>query len=225
MKNVPCKSIYLVFDQDTKLFKSEIKWIQSMGGSVFPNIKNNPRVTHLVTDSCRGENFRYASTFGTLVMSGDWIEQSWSFRHEIDFYATNSEFVAANKVKPFHGTHVYLMEFEPDDFGVMASELIRNGGKLCQNFKDQNCTHIVVNDSKTPNIPNELLSSDLPVLKVEWFWTSIQMDTCVDERNHLYMETGWTYFSPGGGMFSPKTPGSGMNLKRKRHMDTLNLNR
>ena len=43
------------------------------------------------------------------------------FRHETDFKATGPKFIANNKVKPFHGAHVYFMGFEPNDFEVMAS--------------------------------------------------------------------------------------------------------
>ena len=154
-------------------------------------------------------------------MSGDWINQSWSRRHEIHFSATGAEFVAANKVKPFHGANVYFMGFEPVDLEVMASELVRNGGKVCEDFQNENCSHIVVNDSKTPNIPNEI-RRDLPVVKVEWFWTSIQMDACADEKNHFYSETGSSYLSPmPGGPFSPGTPGSGTSRKRKRRKEAL----
>ena len=84
--------------------------------------------------------------------------QSWIyfsvFRHEIDFKATGPKFIAANKVKPFHGAHVYFMGFEPSDFDVMASELVRNGGKICEDFHNESCTHVVVDDSRTPTIPS-----------------------------------------------------------------------
>ena len=117
---------------------------------------NTPRVTHLVTDSCRGKNFRYASTFGTPVMSGDWIRASWLHRHEIDFQATGPKFLATHKVKPFHGAHVHFVGFEPADFEVMTSELVRNGGNVCEDFHNENCTHVVVDDSKSPNIANDV---------------------------------------------------------------------
>ena len=51
-------------------------------GSVLKDV-NTPRVTHLVTDSCRGKNFKYASTFMIPVMSGDWIKASWSHRYSV----------------------------------------------------------------------------------------------------------------------------------------------
>ena len=59
-----------------------------MGGSVLKEV-NTPRVTHLVTDSCRGDKYRYASTFGLPVMSGEWIRSAWAHRNEIDFKAGN----------------------------------------------------------------------------------------------------------------------------------------
>lgn len=223
--NLSMEGVGICFNQTSKKFKSEIKkyfsWIQSMGGSVLKDV-NTPRVTHLVTDSCRGKNFKYASTFMIPVMSGDWIKASWSHRHETDFKATGPKFIADNKVKPFHGAHVYFMGFEPSDFEVMASELARNGGKVCESFQHENCTHVVVDDSKTPNIPSEI-REDIPVVKAEWFWTSIQMDACADERLHMYHTDARlsSYLSPNPGIYSPSTPGSGTSRKRKRRKEAL----
>ena len=186
--NLSMEDVGICFNQTSQKFKSEIKkyssWIESMGGSVLKDVKS-PRVTHLVTDSCRGINFKCASAFMIPVMSGDWIKASWAHRHETHFKATGPKFIASNKVKPFHGAHVYFMGFEPSDFEVMASELARNGGKVCESFQHENCTHVVVDDSKTPKIPSEI-REDISVVKVVWFWTSIQMDACADERLHMY---------------------------------------
>ena len=38
------------------------------------------------------------------------------------------------------------------------TELARNGGKVCESFQHENCTHVVVDDSKTPNIPSEVFT-------------------------------------------------------------------
>jgi hypothetical protein len=50
-----------------------------MGGSVVKDV-TAARMTHLVTDSCRGEKYRYASTFGIPVMSRDWLMSAWDNR-------------------------------------------------------------------------------------------------------------------------------------------------
>ena len=46
-------------------------------GSVLKDM-NTPRVTHLVTDSCRGKNFKFGSTFMIPIMTGDWIKAKYS---------------------------------------------------------------------------------------------------------------------------------------------------
>lgn len=157
-----------------------------MGGSVLKDV-NTPRVTHLVTDSCRGERYRYASTFGIPVMSGEWIKSAWKNRQNSDFKATHNKFVEDHKVKPFHGAFVYFADFDPNEIIVMSSELVRNGGKVCDDYNSEFCTHVVVDDGKIVNLPEDI-RKDIPVVKVEWFWASIQMDACAEEKLHLYSD-------------------------------------
>ena len=100
----------------------------------------------------------------------------------------------------------------------MGSELTRNGGTLCPDFKAESCTHVVVDDSKSPNVSE--IRREIPIVKVEWFWASIQMDACAEEKLHLYSDTASNYLSPSGTMFSPGTPGS-TSRKRKRRKEAL----
>ena len=139
-------------------------------------------------------------------MSGDWIKNSWSHRHERGFNANASSFVEGHKVKPFHGAHLYFLAFDDQEKDVMTSELTRNGGKICEDYNDETCTHIVVDDAKVGSLPSDI-RKDLPIVKVEWFWASIQMDACAEEKLHLYSEYAHNYLSPGS-MLSPGTPGN-----------------
>ena len=167
---------------------------------------NTPRVTHMVTDSCGGAKYRYASTFGIPIMSGDWIRTAWEHRTQIDFKADNSKFVDLHKVKPFHGAHIHFRGFDDTEMSVLTSELIRNGGKKCENYQAETCTHIVIDDSKGLQVPDDV-RKDIPIVKVEWFWASIQMEFCVEEKLHLYLtEQSNAYLSPGS-YLSPGTPG------------------
>ena len=124
-----------------------------------------------------------------------------------------------HKVKPFHGAQVHFLGFDTSEMSVLTSELIRNGGKLCSDYHQDNCTHIVIDDSKGLSVPNDV-RKDVPVVKVEWFWASIQMDACAEEKLHLYSSDPNSYVSPGGALFSPGTPGSA-SRKRKRRKDAI----
>ena len=124
-----------------------------------------------------------------------------------------------HKVKPFHGAQVHFLGFDTSEMSVLTSELIRNGGKLCSDYHQDNCTHIVIDDSKGLSVPNDV-RKDVPVVKVEWFWASIQMDACAEEKLHLYSSDPNSYLSPGGALFSPGTPGSA-SRKRKRRKDAI----
>ena len=52
------------------------------------------------------------------------------------------------------------------------------GGQLCQSV-DSECTHIVVDNKDT--LPHDVRSS-IAIVKAEWFWASVQMEVCADER-------------------------------------------
>jgi len=52
------------------------------------------------------------------------------------------------------------------------------GGELCQ-LNEQQCTHVVVD--KVQTLPADLGSS-VTVVKAEWFWASVLMEVCADER-------------------------------------------
>lgn len=46
---------------------------------------------------------------------------------------------------------------------------------------DPECTHLVVDDVKM--LPSEI-KSYVCIVKPEWFWASVQMEICADERVH-----------------------------------------
>ena len=128
-----------------------------------------------------------------------------------------------HKVKPFHGAQVHFLGFDATEMSVLTSELIRNGGKICEDYHQDTCTHIVIDDSKGLSVPNDV-RKDVPVVKVEWFWASIQMDACAEEKLHLFQDEN-LYLTPSAsnldksgsnGLFSPGTPGSTNSRRRKR---------
>lgn len=58
----------------------------------------------------------------------------------------------------------------------MVSELIRNGGVECPLHADPSCTHVVVDDANVTTLPPGIVpNSEVPVVKNEWFWASIQV--------------------------------------------------
>ena len=48
--------------------------IHCMGGSILKDTSSR-RLTHLVAEHCRGEKYRYCSTFSIPVMTGEWIDR------------------------------------------------------------------------------------------------------------------------------------------------------
>ncbi len=128
-------------------------------------------------------------------------------------------------MKPFHGAQVHFVGFSPDEQRHMIDELLRNGGRECEDYRSRPesespspCTHIVVDDSVTA-MPSEI-PRETHVVKAEWFWASIQMDACAEERMHLFSDSlaSSAYQSPraNSALFSPATPGSNNRRKKRR---------
>ena len=228
------------FNSHRKRNKAEIQryffLIHSMGGSILKDT-NSSRVTHLVADHCRGEKYRYCSTFGIPVMTGAWLESCWNRKNEIDFRASDKGFCSAYKVKPFHGACIHLLGFVHDEYLHMKEELERNGGRETIDANDGHCTHIVVDDSTITSLPTDI-PKDIPVVKSEWFWASIQMDACAEERLHVFSDhlgsilspyntntpnnrtapSNRSLFSPGG---TPGSSSSNHSRKRKRRREAV----
>ena len=211
-------------------------WIHSMGGKIIPDVTSQAKstTTYLVrrdlkvttrvvltiffqvSRHCRGEQYKYATTFDIPVMQEAWLQASWEKRNQVGFEAGKEEFVSHFKVKPFHGARIYFMGFTDDEKAHMVSELRRNGGRECESYKDDpKCTHIVVDSGNITAMPSEV-RKDLHVVKVEWFWASIQMEVCVDEQMHLFSDNLSTFLSPRNNLFSPNTPGSHGRRKKRR---------
>ncbi len=74
-------------------------------------------------------------------------------------------------------------------------------------------------------IPDKYQNGCFQVVKSEWFWASIQIDACVEEKQHAFADhLGVTnVFSPAyeankstSGLFSPGTPGSASRKRKRR---------
>ena len=92
-----------------------------------------------------------------------------------------------HKVKPFHGARILFHGFTDDERQHMVSELVRNGGVECTQMGDTKCTHVVVDDANVTSLPQGLVApnADVPVVKSEWFWASIQVTEYVAAKVQL----------------------------------------
>ena len=97
----------------------------------------------------------------------------------------------------------------------MVAELTRNGGAECRDYQRDPCTHIVVDNASVTAMPPDV-RKDVHVVKSEWFWASIQMDACAEEKMHLFADYIGAFLSPRTPYFSPSTPGSQGRRKKRR---------
>nr|XP_045600854.1 protein ECT2-like isoform X3 [Procambarus clarkii] len=212
------KDIIIVFTGFRK--KSEVsrllKLVHYMGGSVKNEIKEN--VTHLLAYSSTGEKYQYAVTFNIPVMGEDWVHAAWAHRDEAEARA-DSEAMGKYKLKVFQNLRIVLEGF-PEEEKVQMEDLVQQNGGILTSLDDPQATHVVLEDQTMTEKP-----ADCPprahVVKAEWFWTSIQMEACPDEKLHLFEQMNLsTLMSPRQMFSSPSTPGS-RSRRRKRLRETV----
>ncbi|XP_060518985.1 protein ECT2 isoform X3 [Cylas formicarius] len=201
-------------DELTKL----VPLIHHMGGSIRRDM--TAKVTHLIANTCGGDKYQYASTFKVPVMNLQWVVSSWEKRLDLDFSATLDTFVANYKLKAFHGARVCFLGFPEEEELHMVEVLVANGG-MVTSADDPNCTHVVVDESSISERPDVPLRAF--VVKAEWFWTSVQKECSLDEKEYLFDDyIEHAIVTPGARRDShAATPCSASRRKRKRIQETL----
>ncbi|XP_071524392.1 protein ECT2-like [Panulirus ornatus] len=212
------KDVILVFTGFRK--KAEVsrllKLVHYMGGSVKNEIKEN--VTHLLAYSSTGEKYQYAITFSIPVMGEDWVHAAWAHRDEAMARA-DTDAMAKYKLKVFQNLRIVLVGFPAEEQGQMEDLVEQNGGILTT-LDDQQATHVVLEDQTVTEKPPDC-PARAHVVKAEWFWTSIQMEACPNEKLHLFEEMNLSNLVSPRHMFSsPSTPGS-RSRRRKRLRETV----
>ncbi|KAB0797092.1 hypothetical protein PPYR_08086 [Photinus pyralis] len=192
--------------------------VHHMGGSIRKDM--SVKVTHLIAKSSGGDKYQYAATFKVPVMHQSWVFTCWEQRFNPDFSATLDVVVAEHKLKPFHGAKVCFLGFPEDEDKHMAEVLESNGGSVTH-LEDVDCTHVVVDESTVAERPE--ISSRAQFVKAEWFWTSVQKQICLDEKEYLFDDYIEQVLSPSARRESQPsaTPSSATRRKRKRLQETL----
>ncbi|XP_064092134.1 protein ECT2-like [Macrobrachium nipponense] len=211
------KNVVLVFTGFRK--KAEVsrllKLVHYMGGSIKNEIRES--VTHLLAYASMGEKYQYAITFNIPVMGEEWVKAAWAHRDEVGARG-DTEAMMKYKLNVFRNLRMVLVGFPPEEQGQME-DLVRKNGGFITTLDDATATHVVIEESVTdkPECP-----AKAHVVKAEWFWTSIQMDTCPNEKLHLFeeMNVSNNFLSPLQRYSSPNTPGS-RSRRRKRVRETV----
>ncbi|XP_057663730.1 protein ECT2 [Diorhabda carinulata] len=189
-----------------------VSLIHHMGGSIRKDMSS--KVTHLIANTVGGEKYQYASTFRVPIMNPSWVVDSWENRHDLDFTVTREDFVAKHRLKPFHGAKVSFVGFPEDEEKHMCEVLVLNGGTVT-NTADPACTHVVVDECTVTERPET--SSKAWIVKAEWFWTSVQKETSLVEKDYQLDDYLDHVLSPSGRRESNITPG-GSARRRKRKL-------
>ncbi|KAF5305669.1 hypothetical protein FQA39_LY09158 [Lamprigera yunnana] len=190
--------------------------VHHMGGSIRKEMSS--KVTHLIAKASGGDKYQYAAIFRVPVVHESWVFSSWDQRYDLDFSASIDMFIAEHKLKPFHGGNVCFLGFPEDEDKHMKEVLEANGGRSI-NLDDVSCTHVVVDESSVAERPET--SSKAQFVKAEWFWTSVQKQFCLDEKDYLFDDYIEQVLSPSARRESQQMNVTPSRRKRKRLQDTL----
>ncbi|XP_022238533.1 protein ECT2-like [Limulus polyphemus] len=190
--------------------------IHHMGGSIRKDF--NTKITHLVANSTAGEKYRYAANLGIPIMREDWIYKTWEKRHEKSCLATDESLMEL-RLQPFFGCRLTFLGFQEDEKKHMEEITVQNGGQVTEPSESA-CSHVVVEDMGTsPVVIPDDISPRAHVVKMEWFWASIQMDACADESIYIYKVPIPT--TPLKGGVTTLSISCSRGYKRKRHKESV----
>ncbi|GAB6020167.1 hypothetical protein CHUAL_002893 [Chamberlinius hualienensis] len=211
MNNVVC--CFTGFKTKEELNKI-IELIHHMGGSTRRDFSTS--VTHLIANSTSGEKYKYGVNLGRPIMSPDWVFRCWEYRNDMNF---NLSFIseAEYRVPPFRSCKIAFCGFPTEEQAHMEEMTVTNGGIFCS-LDDPDLTHVVMEE----NCDSQVEVSKLPVyiVKVEWFWISIQINARGSEKLYKFNMTNENCLSNN---VTPQslTTGSTRAKKRKRLKETL----
>lgn len=146
------------------------------------------------------------------MLTPEWLNHVWEKRHQPDFDPFSVDVLARYRIKPFEGLKLAFVNYNGEDLKEMTLLTIANGrcdhivllSNRCPNIyvgsggevvepTDHSCTHIIV-DSMTSDknivqfnfdcLRNPLSPSIIHqyVLCQDWFWLSIELGGCMDEK-------------------------------------------
>ncbi|CAH0556413.1 unnamed protein product [Brassicogethes aeneus] len=207
---VSCFTGFRVKEELTKI----VPLIHHMGGSIRKDVSQ--KVTHLIANHAGGEKYHYATTFRVPIMNLNWVHSSWEKKDDLDFSASQDTFIMDYKLKPFHGAKVCFFGFPEDEEKHMTEILVGNGGTPTT-IDDPGCTHVVVDESSRNDKQQPEAANKAHVVKAEWFWTSVQKEVSLEEKEYTLQEPPDNVLSPNARRDSHlATPGSQSRRKRKR---------
>ncbi|XP_067948409.1 protein ECT2-like isoform X2 [Watersipora subatra] len=157
--------------------------VHFMNGTIRKDFSSS--VTHVVANHCRGEKYKKAVSFGRPIMQDDWVHQLWARRDSPLVTGTSADMMQF-KAPPFLSCEIAFHGFTESELKEMEEIAMTNGGQLC-NSTDMECTHLVVDNVQT--LPSHIRPS-IATVKAEWFWASLQMEVCADERLYIVVQGG-----------------------------------
>ncbi|XP_077987561.1 protein ECT2-like [Glandiceps talaboti] len=189
-----------------------VNLVHHMGGSIRRDFTT--RVTHLVANATNGSKYRTAVSLGTPVMTERWVMESWNRRCELNTTAVE-EAMMQYKMMPFFCYCLSFLGFSEEEKAHMEEVTEMQGGTFAP-VGSSSCTHLVVDNNVVKDLPFEPSNSTVHIVKLEWFWGSIQMAAAADESMYSFQQC----VSPTHAAGTPRTPSS-RSRKRRRLRESI----
>ncbi|KAL5004653.1 hypothetical protein ScPMuIL_018109 [Solemya velum] len=185
--------------------------VHHMAGSVRKDV--GAKVTHLVANCTGTDKYKFSVSYGTPIMSQDWIRRIWADRELLDARA-DSDRMMQYKVLPFFKCQLSFLGFSKEEQKHMEDLTIENGGKFVD-VGDENCTHMVIDEHSMKVLPADI-SLARNIVRGEWFWGCIQMEACADESMYTFQEA-----VNSANRFTPANTMCSKSRKRKRLKENI----
>uniref|UniRef100_A0A7E4UUF6 Protein ECT2 n=1 Tax=Panagrellus redivivus TaxID=6233 RepID=A0A7E4UUF6_PANRE len=157
--------------------------IHFMSGHVRRNYSSDLR---LISKDTRGESYRFAVSLGHRVLTMEWLEECWKKRDDMNFVASDKDFMDQFCLKCFGGLCLYFLGFDGPELDELREKTKENGGTVVEKLED--ATHIVISqDAVSKTSRGDLQDkhhapADAHFVTLQWFWKSIHYEFCNSEE-------------------------------------------
>ena len=166
-----------------------VKKVHLMGGAVRKEIGMG--VTHLVAHSVLGTKYQLALSFGTCMMSEQWVQRVFETRSDPRGTALDEKF-SQYTLSPFTGLTLWFCGFLTEDQSSMESMAQESGAVIFRESEGGvttgvvRATHCVMGEVSAEAMLR--VSPKIRLVNQEWFWESIRMEACADDSLYSLRE-------------------------------------
>ena len=167
---------------DTSLRNKLYQLVKCMGG--IPAKDFTSSVTHLVAGEVGSKKYTVACNHNALVVLPSWVEDAWNATQQVDFDATDSDFVASHLCPIFKGCSFCVTGIEGSKRKEIKSAVENHGGVYSAELKLKSTTHLLV-ERPTGDKYEFAMRWNVNCVRLDWLYNCIEAGHWLDEASYL----------------------------------------